>query len=83
MNRQCNTFNTEIAALYHGVQNLIHIEIGANGYSLCRYANDIEGNCLIEGIQDLGVAHELTEMLIGELENAALEAQRNPCIVYC
>ncbi|MBF0294694.1 MAG: hypothetical protein HQL96_05855 [Magnetococcales bacterium] len=68
--------------LCHGAQNRVHIQLGDNGYSVCRSDHPFIGDCLFEGIQDLSIAQELTEMLLGELENKMLLAQRNPCLVF-
>ena len=47
----------------------ICIEIGENGYSVCHSDHPVVGECIIEGVQELGVAQELSEMLTGELSN--------------
>lgn len=69
-------------ALCYGAQNRVHIEIDANGFSLCRSDQFFTGDYLIGGIQKFDVANELTEMLIGELEDQALEAQQNSSLVF-
>ncbi|MBF0126557.1 MAG: hypothetical protein HQM02_05020 [Magnetococcales bacterium] len=82
MNRGEYPIAPEDYGLCVGVQSRVHIEIGDNGYSLCRSDHSVMGDCLIEGIQDIGIAHELTEMLIGELEEKALNAQQNPSLIF-
>ncbi|WP_130471794.1 hypothetical protein [Candidatus Magnetaquicoccus inordinatus] len=39
----------------------VHIEIGDNGYSLCHNHHAVIGECILDGIQDLGSAMQLME----------------------
>ncbi|MBF0214012.1 MAG: hypothetical protein HQM00_10705 [Magnetococcales bacterium] len=82
MGTSLDRFETENYGLCHGVRDHVHIELGDNGFSVCRSDQARIGDCLIEGIPDLGVATELTELLIGELEQKALEAQEKPGLVF-
>ncbi|MBF0295104.1 MAG: hypothetical protein HQL96_07925 [Magnetococcales bacterium] len=82
MNIEHKIEDPDMTKLCQGVQNSAHIAIGANGFSVCLPTDAGEGDCHFEGIQDLSVAHELSEMLIGELEHSSLETQRNPNIVF-
>lgn len=51
----------------------IHIEVGENGFSICHTDHAVVGECIIEVVQDLSVAQELSEMLAGELEERQLD----------
>lgn len=82
MNIAINTLGTEDYGLCFGVRNHVHIELGENGYSVCRSDHAQVGDCFFDGIPDLGVAQELTDLLIGELEHKALEAQQRPGLVF-
>ncbi|MBF0190776.1 MAG: hypothetical protein HQL99_06440 [Magnetococcales bacterium] len=82
MNTGFDSFEMESYGLCSGVRDHVHIAMGDNGFSVCRNDQARIGDCLIEGIPDLGVAHELTEMLIGEMEQKALEAQQRPGLVF-
>ncbi|MEO5347403.1 MAG: hypothetical protein H7834_13660 [Magnetococcus sp. YQC-9] len=68
--------------LYQGAHDHVHIELGDNGYSICRNDNPQIGDCIIEGIPELGIAHELSELLIGEFETRFLDAQQRPGLVF-
>ncbi|MBF0585101.1 MAG: hypothetical protein HQL80_12825 [Magnetococcales bacterium] len=63
------------------VEEKLQIEVGSNGFSICHRDHAVVGECSIDGIQDLGVAQELSEMLIGEFE-CEREAQREARIVF-
>ncbi len=63
------------------MQEALQIEVGSNGFSICHRDHAVVGECIIDGIQDLGVAQELSEMLIGEFE-CEREAQREARIVF-
>jgi hypothetical protein len=39
------------------------VEIGESGFSVCRTDHSLVGECLLEGIQDLGAAIEAVEQL--------------------
>ncbi|MEO5334136.1 MAG: hypothetical protein H7839_19155 [Magnetococcus sp. YQC-5] len=82
MNTKHDLLDLDHYGLCDGVQKRVHIEISTNGYSICRSDYLMVEEYLFEGIQDLDVAHELTEMLTGELEHQAIEAQQNPCLVF-
>ncbi|MBF0447227.1 MAG: hypothetical protein HQL67_03400 [Magnetococcales bacterium] len=49
----------------------INIEVGESGFSLCHAGHLVVGECIIEGVQEIGVAQELSEMLSGELEETS------------
>ncbi|MBF0438564.1 MAG: hypothetical protein HQL93_05520 [Magnetococcales bacterium] len=80
--QQYNTIDPEFGHLCHAAMNRVYIGLGSNGFSVCRQDQSVEGDCLFEGIQDLGVAQELTEMLIGELEFKAMENQQQRALVF-
>ena len=48
--------------------NKVNIEVGESGFSVCQVSHTVVGECVIEGVQELSVAQELSEMLEGELE---------------
>lgn len=53
--------------------DVISIEVGDNGFSLCHIDHTVVGECIIEGVQDFSVAQELSEMLEGELAEQEFE----------
>ncbi|MBF0626645.1 MAG: hypothetical protein HQL91_00340 [Magnetococcales bacterium] len=82
MNTALDSYEMESYGLCNGVRNHVHIELGDNGFSVCRSDHARIGDCLFEGITDLGVAQELTELLIGEMEHKALVAQQQRGLVF-
>ncbi len=47
-----------------------HIEISANGYSVCRSDHVVVGDCIADGIHDLGEALKSVETLESEQEKS-------------
>ncbi|MBF0183893.1 MAG: hypothetical protein HQM06_05825 [Magnetococcales bacterium] len=49
----------------------VQVEVGETGFSVCRTDHPVVGECLLEGIQDLGEAMRMVERLNQEGEEAA------------
>ncbi|WP_130471255.1 hypothetical protein [Candidatus Magnetaquicoccus inordinatus] len=65
-NAENNQTTTETTPLCEVAQ----VEIGESGFSVCRVDHPVVGECLLEGIQDLGAAIEMVERLnAGEEES--------------
>ncbi|MBF0097770.1 MAG: hypothetical protein HQM04_12595 [Magnetococcales bacterium] len=41
----------------------VQVEVGESGFSVCRTDHPVVGECLLEGLQDLGSAIEVVEQL--------------------
>ena len=48
--------------------NKVNIEIGESSFSVCTPEQPTVGDCVIDGIKTMAVAHEVAEILEGELE---------------
>lgn len=64
MNKENNTTRTDTCEYCHQT----HIEMGANGYSVCRSDHVVVGDCMIDGIHDLGEAMKSLEIIDLEQE---------------
>lgn len=82
MNTTYQTFAHDLHKLYQGAREHVHIALGDNGYSICHNDHPQVGDCMIEGIPELGIAQELSEMLTGELENGFLDAHQRSGLVF-